>query len=343
MNTNIYKAAKDNIVDIIAAYVPLKKKGHDYKACCPFHDEKTPSFSVSPKKGLYHCFGCGEGGDGITFVQRYLNLDHLDACQKVADFLNFGEVTFTKEYKLPEKPKPICTLPIDNVLKKYGVNYEQPDNFTKGLIRIFGKEKTQKVCTDFLLCQVNEKTLFLECQENKVYYGQIMGYNSETLKRIKGAKFADIMSFGAFLAKQFPNYKAILDFNAYYRRRLFGGHLIKAFQEIRIVESQKTALIANIYNFSEYAAKKVLYVATGGLSNLNEDLTKFDVLRFKKVLLVPDADPNFETYKKWSEKIPYLNSFCSPEMDREFLESCTSDELAAKVDLADKILKEFIF
>ena len=62
----IYAAA--NIVDIIGEYVTLKRKGVNYVACCPFHNEKTPSFVVSPSKGLYKCFGCGKGGNAVTFV-----------------------------------------------------------------------------------------------------------------------------------------------------------------------------------------------------------------------------------------------------------------------------------
>ena len=57
----IYAAA--NIVDIIGEYVTLKRKGVNYQACCPFHNEKTPSFVVSPSKGVYKCFGCGKGGN----------------------------------------------------------------------------------------------------------------------------------------------------------------------------------------------------------------------------------------------------------------------------------------
>ena len=60
----IYAAA--NIVDIIGDYVTLKRKGVNYQACCPFHNEKTPSFVVSPSKGVYKCFGCGKGGNAVT-------------------------------------------------------------------------------------------------------------------------------------------------------------------------------------------------------------------------------------------------------------------------------------
>jgi DNA primase len=63
--------ARVDIVDVIDARVPLKKAGKDYKACCPFHEEKTPSFTVSADKQFYHCFGCGEHGTAIGFLVNY--------------------------------------------------------------------------------------------------------------------------------------------------------------------------------------------------------------------------------------------------------------------------------
>src|SRR5258707_9378455 len=60
-----------DIVEIIDARVPLRKAGKDYKACCPFHSEKTASFTVSPSKQFYHCFGCGAHGTAISFLMEY--------------------------------------------------------------------------------------------------------------------------------------------------------------------------------------------------------------------------------------------------------------------------------
>ena len=59
-----------DIVDVIADYVVLKKRGKDYQGLCPFHDEKTPSFSVSPVRQMYYCFGCGAGGNAIKFLME---------------------------------------------------------------------------------------------------------------------------------------------------------------------------------------------------------------------------------------------------------------------------------
>lgn len=77
--------ARTDIVDLIDQYVPLKKSGANYMACCPFHKEKSPSFSVSPSKQFYHCFSCGEHGSAIGFVMKYQGLGFVEAVQLLAD------------------------------------------------------------------------------------------------------------------------------------------------------------------------------------------------------------------------------------------------------------------
>lgn len=78
----IYAAA--DIVDIVSDYVTLKRKGVNYQACCPFHQEKTPSFVVSPSRGIYKCFGCGKGGNAINFVMESENISYPEALKMVA-------------------------------------------------------------------------------------------------------------------------------------------------------------------------------------------------------------------------------------------------------------------
>lgn len=73
-----------SIEDVISEYVSLKRSGRSYMALCPFHNEKTPSFSVSPENGFFHCFGCGAGGDVITFIRKIENLDYVEAVKFLA-------------------------------------------------------------------------------------------------------------------------------------------------------------------------------------------------------------------------------------------------------------------
>lgn len=75
---------RNDIVDVISSYVNLKKTGRNLVGLCPFHNEKTPSFSVSRENGFFYCFGCGAGGDVITFIKRMENLDYIDAVRFLA-------------------------------------------------------------------------------------------------------------------------------------------------------------------------------------------------------------------------------------------------------------------
>ena len=77
--------SRNNIVDIISEYVPLKRKGAYYFGVCPFHQEKTGSFSVTPGNGIYYCFGCHESGNAITFLMKYNNMSFQEAVQQLAE------------------------------------------------------------------------------------------------------------------------------------------------------------------------------------------------------------------------------------------------------------------
>lgn len=86
--------SRADIVDIVGQYVALKKSGSAYKGLCPFHGEKTPSFSVNPRLQIFHCFGCGKGGDSIRFIMEYENLTFPEALRKLAEHVGV---------KLPEQ------------------------------------------------------------------------------------------------------------------------------------------------------------------------------------------------------------------------------------------------
>jgi DNA primase len=75
---------RTDIVDLIDSYVSLKKAGSEFEACCPFHKEETPSFKVSPSKQIYHCFGCGANGNGLTFMMEHQHLEFVEAVQELA-------------------------------------------------------------------------------------------------------------------------------------------------------------------------------------------------------------------------------------------------------------------
>lgn len=85
----------NDIVDVISSYVNLKRSGSNYMGLCPFHNEKSASFSVSPGKQMYYCFGCGAGGNVFTFLMEYENLTFVEAMEELAEKAGI-ELSYTK-------------------------------------------------------------------------------------------------------------------------------------------------------------------------------------------------------------------------------------------------------
>jgi len=117
-----------DIVDLISQYIQLKKVGKNYRALCPFHSEKTPSFYLSPDKGIYYCFGCKKGGNAISFLMEYEHLDFPDALRKLAKNLGI-EIDTTKNlkykelYEVNEFAAQFYSLALTKELGKRGQNY----------------------------------------------------------------------------------------------------------------------------------------------------------------------------------------------------------------------------
>lgn len=114
----IYAAA--NIVDVISDFVTLKKKGVNYQACCPFHNEKTPSFVVSPSKGVFKCFGCGKGGNAVTFVMEHENMTYPEALKYVAK--KYG-IEVNEHELLPEEQQRNDDRESMMVVSSYAADY----------------------------------------------------------------------------------------------------------------------------------------------------------------------------------------------------------------------------
>jgi len=106
-------SSRVDIVEIINKRVNLKKAGKDYKACCPFHNEKTPSFTVAPDKQIFHCFGCGESGSAIDFVMKHDHLDFVGAIETIANESGLQVV-----YEKSRDPKYSKTQEYFEIMKK---------------------------------------------------------------------------------------------------------------------------------------------------------------------------------------------------------------------------------
>ena len=99
--------ARNDIVDVLSGYMKLQKKGGNYWACCPFHNEKTASFSVSQNKQMYHCFGCGVSGNVYTFIMKYENYSFPEAVKVLADRVGveLPRMEYSKEQKERENKR----------------------------------------------------------------------------------------------------------------------------------------------------------------------------------------------------------------------------------------------
>ncbi|MCR8696811.1 MULTISPECIES: DNA primase [Campylobacter] len=95
-----------DIVDVVGSYIPLKKSGANFVCVCPFHNDKHPSMSVSPSKGIYHCFSCKAGGDAIKFVMEYEKLGYAEAIEKLASIYNVS-LEYTSSKNEPKVNKKI--------------------------------------------------------------------------------------------------------------------------------------------------------------------------------------------------------------------------------------------
>ncbi|MDM7923823.1 MAG: CHC2 zinc finger domain-containing protein, partial [Pyrinomonadaceae bacterium] len=135
-----------DLVRIIEPYAPLKKKGANWMACCPFHQEKTPSFSVNPSKGFYKCFGCGKGGNAFTFLMEMEGLNFPEAVQRVAEMTGvplpepIDDQQYEKSKKRKEEKKQLSEQVIE--LNKIALDFWEQE--------FKGKSKKAKAAREYL-------------------------------------------------------------------------------------------------------------------------------------------------------------------------------------------------
>jgi DNA primase len=112
-----------DVVEVIGDFVTLKRKGHYYSGCCPFHNEKTPSFTVTPSKGIYKCFGCGKGGDAIQFIMEHEGASYVEAMAYMAKKYNIEikEEELSEEQNVEQSEKD-SMLVVTNYASQYYVD-----------------------------------------------------------------------------------------------------------------------------------------------------------------------------------------------------------------------------
>lgn len=135
--------ARSDVVELIERRVPLKRVGNEFHACCPFHDEKTPSFTVSPRKQFYHCFGCGAHGSVIGFLMQYEGLEFLDAVEELARAAGL-------EVPTSGKPQARVDTSLFDMLAECAKFYtEQLKNHPAAVEYLKNRGLSGEVCRDF--------------------------------------------------------------------------------------------------------------------------------------------------------------------------------------------------
>ena len=208
--------ARIDIVDVIDTYVPLKKAGKNHKACCPFHDEKTPSFNVNQDKQFYYCFGCTASGTAITFLMEHLHMGFVEAIEDLASRAGMeipreaynSEDSSSVSNKLYELLESITeyytnelknnknTNNIINYIKKRNINNETRVEFELGfappgwdnLVSNFGKSKeTIKLLVDAGVIIKNDRGSYYDRFRNRLIFpirdqrGRVIGFGGRVL------------------------------------------------------------------------------------------------------------------------------------------------------------------
>jgi len=207
---------RTDIIDVIDAYVPLKKAGKNHKACCPFHEEKTPSFNVNQDKQFYYCFGCTASGTAITFLMEHLRIGFVEAIEDLAsragmeiprEAYNSGDSSSVSnklyellesitEYYTNELKNNKNTNNIINYIKKRNINNEARVEFELGfappgwdnLVSNFGKSKeTIKLLVDAGVIIKNDRGSYYDRFRNRLIFpirdqrGRVIGFGGRVL------------------------------------------------------------------------------------------------------------------------------------------------------------------
>lgn len=156
--------SKNDIVDIVSGYVKIQKRGADFQGLCPFHNEKSPSFHVSPSKQLYHCFGCGAGGNVFTFLMNYENYTFKEAIEVMAKRagVNLPEIEYSEEVRKEADQKSLI-LEINKEAARYfyyqlrmkqgkiGYDYLINRGLSENTIKKFGLGYSNKTSNDLIM------------------------------------------------------------------------------------------------------------------------------------------------------------------------------------------------
>lgn len=351
--------SRNDVVDVISSYVKLKKQGSTYFGLCPFHNEKSPSFSVTPGKQMYYCFGCGEGGNVYSFIMKYENYTFVEAVKMLAD--RAGVTLPEQDNSEEERKKSDLRANLLEINKKAALYFHhqlKSQNGETGLKYFRERGLDDATIVRFGLGYANKKN-------NDLYqYLKNFGYSDELLKESGLFSFSEKGTYDKFWNRvMFP----ILDINN--RVIGFGGRVMGE-GEPKYLNSPETKIFEksrNLYgmNFARISKKNYLLICEGymdvialhraGFTNavaaLGTAFTEQHALLIKRyvkeVVLTFDSDGAGK--KAALRAIPILKKAgiamkvldMSPYKDPdEFIKNMGTEEYQKRIDKADN---SFIF
>lgn len=269
---------KNDLVSVASNYLQLEQKGKSFWACCPFHSEKTPSFSINNEDGFYHCFGCNESGDVISFVQKMENVDFLDAVEILAQRAGMEVPEFQKDdkRKQSQKTKERLLSALDFAYKHYQENLYNKD--AKVAQEYIKKRKfTRKELEDFKIGYSKNWTDIVEYlrakgfSENELLESGICGKKNNYVFDVLGERlifpifnsFNECIGFSARALEKtdFAKYKNTAETMVFQKGRVvFGINFLKAqkqqqlLNKIILVEGQMDVIAMHKAGFKSTVA-----------------------------------------------------------------------------------------
>ncbi|MEE6032646.1 DNA primase [Avibacterium paragallinarum] len=256
--------ARTDIVELINSRVKLKKAGREYQACCPFHHEKTPSFTVSPKKQFYHCFGCHAHGNAISFLMEYEKLEFIEAVEELANHLGL-EIPYEKSPHFDGKNKPQANyrtkkdlyqlmqeiavfyhqqlphnIPAQSYVQKRGLSTEVIERFQIG----FSPNQFSAVLNQFGRNQEDRQKLFdvgmLSRNEKQDVYDR---FRNRLMFPIRDRRGRTIAFGGRVLGDEKPKYLNSPESMTYHK----GSELYGLFEALQVNDSPEMLLVVEGY------------------------------------------------------------------------------------------------
>lgn len=248
---------KNDIVDVISGYVKLQKKGSNYFGLCPFHNEKSPSFSVSPAKQMYYCFGCGAGGNVLTFIMEYENYSFSEALKVLADRsgVKLPAAEYSKEAREQEDLRSTL-LEINKLAASYFYYQLKKPQGETGYRYLRDRQLSDETITRFGLGYSNKTS------DDLYRYLKGKGYDDSLLKQTGLVTIEERGTYDKFWNRvMFP----IMDVNN--RVIGFGGRVMGA-GEPKYLNSPETKLFdksRNLYglNYARLSREKYILICEG--------------------------------------------------------------------------------